>query len=903
MTQKQRQEYQKLHQLVYYLQKEYWPFEEIDKNIAFAQVANFGESIFNLDPADPNFLPNLANKILGQLSLPIEQETTNIPPNLKEMVAEYEKAKNEQQTKKNKFISLDEQKKTLYKRFSKKIEKVIIKNDPALKQNPELVSEISQDLSEKIIEQTTPVAKPEFFDTNLEKEYQQKIDDLKPFVYQTTLKAGSPIQKDISLEIGQQTLPEIKQIAAEPKIIQPIKEGGLTDKGTAKTAGFQPLPPEIIQKIEAQQKIIPFSPVLTILHPKAAIALGQRTIYSPAANLLKMAAPEMSEEWRQMALKGLFIEDLKTSVKAFEKMGLPKDHQVFKYLQEKIAKFEPQQKITTDQKTWQDQMAAKIFKSYYRFGKITGKIRIYDDKLGTYLPQLEPNTLWSSKKGYANFLKEGLDKFSFITKTYQRFAKFITKGKFDSFGSLFKQKVIRPALVKLGKTAFGKAIKGGFKKVAVKVATKLGIKIGVAAAGAAIPGPGWVAAVIAIGSEVLGFLKNLISKIARDPEKALMALGVGILGLVFLPLPIALIAVVPLIIGTIGVVSFVVAPTTIGAFGAGLSGFFGLIAVTAPFSIAAITLFVIILFGALIGLTIFIIMIASGAFILPEKISEATTTTISPYFSQYFELKKTVVGNTKYDEPPDSITYKISLKPKKGILKRPTLTEEIKVGKEGSAPTITPHHFDDLPPEIDASGWETEYTINLDNRFEDSAIINTIKLSTSVEDVEGSYQGIASATVIIGEPPGDCPPFPWPTTGRITQGPEGGTSHGPKNSEAIDIGNIVGTPVYATHNGTAVAYHQEIGGGYYVKIYGNCNGIDYETKYFHLLQRDRVEGPVSRGQIIGYMDSSGGYYKSHLHYEFGPTGNPPFKMEPPNIPTALPYRECDSSTECNITIN
>ncbi len=408
-----------------------------------------------------------------------------------------------------------------------------------------------------------------------------------------------------------------------------------------------------------------------------------------------------------------------------------------------------------------------------------------------------------------------------------------------------------------------------------------------------------------IAKKAIGWIKKLIN----DPEKAFMILGAGILGLVFLPMPIALIAVIPVVMGGIGAVTFIVAPATITAIGGGIGGFLTAISLLTPFGPLGIVLFVITIFVTLAVLTIFIIMIAGGAFTMPGEISETTTTTISPYFSEYFELKKTVVGNTKYEKPPNTITYKISLRPKKGTLRGSTLSEEIKVGKESNVPTISPHVFDDLPFKIDASGWETEYTINLDNRFEDSAIINTVKLSTSVEGIEGSYQGIANATVIIGEPPGDCPPFPWPTTGGITQGPEGATSHKKNHEEALDIGNSIGTPVYATHNGTAIIGKQSIGAGYYVEIHGNCSGLTYQTEYFHLLERDRVEGPVTRGQLIGYMDSSGGNYGSHLHYEFRPKRpNEPFLMEPPNIPSALPDRRCEKDPPidipvCGITIN
>lgn len=117
----------------------------------------------------------------------------------------------------------------------------------------------------------------------------------------------------------------------------------------------------------------------------------------------------------------------------------------------------------------------------------------------------------------------------------------------------------------------------------------------------------------------------------------------------------------------------------------------------------------------------------------------------------------------------------------------------------------------------------------------------------------------------------------WPTNRPyiITSGFEyrWGSFH-----NAIDIsGTGMGSPIYASKDGTVIAtergcanigsYRNQCGG-----TYGNHVIIDHHTGYYtmyaHLLQNLEVnEGDnVKRGQIIGYMGSSGSSTGPHLHF-------------------------------------
>ncbi len=82
----------------------------------------------------------------------------------------------------------------------------------------------------------------------------------------------------------------------------------------------------------------------------------------------------------------------------------------------------------------------------------------------------------------------------------------------------------------------------------------------------------------------------------------------------------------------------------------------------------------------------------------------------------------------------------------------------------------------------------------------------------------------------------------------------------------IDLAAPLGTPIYATADGTVSEAGYNSGG------YGNLIKLDHgrgiETRYGHLSRI--LVGPgqrISRGQIIGHMGSTGRSTGSHLHYE------------------------------------
>ena len=102
--------------------------------------------------------------------------------------------------------------------------------------------------------------------------------------------------------------------------------------------------------------------------------------------------------------------------------------------------------------------------------------------------------------------------------------------------------------------------------------------------------------------------------------------------------------------------------------------------------------------------------------------------------------------------------------------------------------------------------------------------------------------------------------FIWPVEGGvISQGFH--STH-----KALDIAVKIGTPVRAVDNGIVIkSGYSTIGYGGRVVI---DHQIDYTTLYAHLTQALVEEGDVvEKGQIIGYVGSTGNSTGPHLHFE------------------------------------
>jgi murein DD-endopeptidase MepM/ murein hydrolase activator NlpD len=95
----------------------------------------------------------------------------------------------------------------------------------------------------------------------------------------------------------------------------------------------------------------------------------------------------------------------------------------------------------------------------------------------------------------------------------------------------------------------------------------------------------------------------------------------------------------------------------------------------------------------------------------------------------------------------------------------------------------------------------------------------------------------------------------------------------------LDFSASVGTEIYSTGNGTVVAVEREVRG------YGNHvivdHGYGYQTLYAHMSSFNcRVGQKVKRGDVIGFVGSTGTSTAPHLHYEVIKNGQ---KINPINF--------------------
>ena len=121
-----------------------------------------------------------------------------------------------------------------------------------------------------------------------------------------------------------------------------------------------------------------------------------------------------------------------------------------------------------------------------------------------------------------------------------------------------------------------------------------------------------------------------------------------------------------------------------------------------------------------------------------------------------------------------------------------------------------------------------------------------------------------------------------------------------RNHKGLDIPGPVGTPIYATADGT-IGRAEWVGGyGKFVEInHGNA----VQTRYGHLSAMNVSPGQrIRKGDILGYMGSTGRSTGSHLHYEVRIAGeaiNPiaflsPLKSDPSGAKILLASKTADN---------
>lgn len=297
-------------------------------------------------------------------------------------------------------------------------------------------------------------------------------------------------------------------------------------------------------------------------------------------------------------------------------------------------------------------------------------------------------------------------------------------------------------------------------------------------------------------------------------------------------------------------------------------------------------------------------IMTNAAFFTPEGDEGITP----PGQNTEFTIAKTAAPQS-IGSPGQDVTFTISLTAKSQPITDVGFIDNFRFQKDGTETSLTASvpTFTCTFPITVGSTCTNQFKFNTFLIPTDSLLINTVLASVTLADGANKIDS-ATVSVPIGAPASNCPQG-WPSTGRVTQGPEGATSHGNPaygaGYEAIDIGEAVGQPVYATVDGT-------------IDDQGEVNTLDkrmgiqpagcpglYIVNFWHMSAKYFTDGQtVKRGQQIGEVGAYmlDGVPQPHTHYQFNATGDRSFRIEPPYIPTTVP-RTCNGVSSCNITIS
>jgi murein DD-endopeptidase MepM/ murein hydrolase activator NlpD len=247
----------------------------------------------------------------------------------------------------------------------------------------------------------------------------------------------------------------------------------------------------------------------------------------------------------------------------------------------------------------------------------------------------------------------------------------------------------------------------------------------------------------------------------------------------------------------------------------------------------------------------------------------ATTVSSSKLKEKY--TKYTVLGGdtlsgiaTKYGITSDSIKWSNNI----------TDENALKPGQELNIPSVT----------------GIVYTIKSGDSLE--GIANKFKTSSALILSQNDLYGeelVIGAQLIVPDGVIEAPPAPKVATTSGTSSKSGGrygsaspigrtgsfrfpTSVGRSGYYngyhwwAIDVPNSIGTPIYAADSGQIVQAKYGYNGGYGNTILIN-HGAGFSTRYAHMSTLLILGGYVTKGQVIGYMGSTGRSSGSHLHFE------------------------------------
>jgi murein DD-endopeptidase MepM/ murein hydrolase activator NlpD len=186
------------------------------------------------------------------------------------------------------------------------------------------------------------------------------------------------------------------------------------------------------------------------------------------------------------------------------------------------------------------------------------------------------------------------------------------------------------------------------------------------------------------------------------------------------------------------------------------------------------------------------------------------------------------------------------------------------LGQDAQLDPATKRAIDNLPPLVKsrAMGGETATTMTPPAAATTFDILKDVlgsletRLETARSGVE-KQQALAAATPSI-----------WPVVGYLSSmfgSRKDPFTGGPDFHSGVDIAANAGTPIRATADGTieSAGYAGNYGRAVVVK-----HGFGIATRYGHMSRiAVRTGQTIRRGDVIGYVGSSGRATSAHLHYE------------------------------------
>lgn len=414
-------------------------------------------------------------------------------------------------------------------------------------------------------------------------------------------------------------------------------------------------------------------------------------------------------------------------------------------------------------------------------------------------------------------------------------------------------------------------------------------------------------------SKLISSLMVWLKKHKEDVAIAALVCGVPTLvfGMIFRAVPL-------MIIGGGLIAAGTVSRTAVSAFLIGAVLFVRAVALSL---LVLITTPIIIAFLVIpIVVAVILFIINSGAYLVPPMAYQQPGPIVSPY-----------IGVTKTPNPPGpfanlnlplTVEYTITVTAKKGTLTNINFKYECRVTKENSSPPC-PDPIPAIPAPPASISPSSPFTFTYKQTFpaptfEDTGVTDTFIVTADTLGAAGTSFA-ASASIVIGNPPAECP-SEWPVYPqgepylRVTQGPHTRGGWGTHSAvEAIDIfspqdsiNNFIGHSILATHTGKVYAGS---GGNYgrFIDITSTCvttdgASLEVTSRYAHLsgIPAGIITGRVAtKGQTIGYGGNSG-TADAHLHYEFRPVPGP-IPMDPKYLPVPVPDGCMDwTNRPCNI---